>query len=59
MDANAVNLELVKDLLSEKVLRGLRAFQERVEDAEDDTEDGSEDDTEDDVDLLGYVSAIV
>jgi hypothetical protein len=47
MDANAVNLEQVKDLLSEKVLRGLRAFE------------AGEEDTEEDVDLLGDVSAIV
>jgi hypothetical protein len=57
MDANAVNLQDVKDLLSEKVLRGLRAFEAGVEDT-DDTED-TEDAVEDDVDLLGAVSAIV
>src|SRR5579864_2918387 len=47
MDENTVNLDNVKDLLSEKVLRDLRAF-----------EAGGED-TEEDVDLLGDVSAIV
>jgi hypothetical protein len=47
MDANAANLDHVKDLLSEKVLSGLRAFEAGAED------------TEESVDLLGDVSAIV
>lgn len=47
MDQTGFDLDQVKDLLSEKVQRGLRAFV----DGEEDTEDG--------VDLLGDVAAIV
>ena len=50
-----MNLEQVKDLLSEKVLRGLRAFEAGAEATGEDVAE----DTEEVVDLLGDVSAIV
>jgi len=59
MDSTAFNLEYVKDLLTDKVLRGLRALEAGDETPEEAADPDAEDDTEEEVDLLGHVSLIV